>query len=90
MQGSDTDDIIRELFRSFLCNYQEELKITRGSDFVFECVELMDYKLLRVRLRRGRSQIKSPEWLLHKGASINPKNKNDNEYLRWSTISALN
>ena len=55
MQGSHTDDIIRELFRSFLCNYQEELKITRGSDFVFECVELMDYKLLRVRLRRGRS-----------------------------------
>ena len=27
MPGRDTDDIIRELFRSFLYNYQEELKI---------------------------------------------------------------
>ena len=40
--GSDTDDIIRELFRSFLHNYQEELKIIKGSNFVFESVELMD------------------------------------------------
>ena len=90
MQGRDTDDIIRELFRSFLHNYQEELKIIKGSDFVFESVELMDYKLHRVRLRRGRSYIKSPEWLLHKGATINPKNENYVECLQCSTISALN
>ena len=75
MWGSDTDDIIRELFRSFLHNYQEELKIIRGSNFVFESVELMDYKLHRVRLRRGGSYIKSPEWLLHKGTTINQKNE---------------
>ena len=50
----------------------------------------MDYKLHRVRLRRGRSYIKSPDWLLHKGPTINPKNKNDDEYLWWSAISALN
>ena len=88
--GSDTDDIIRELFRSFLHNCQEELKIIKGSNFVFESVELMDYKLHRVRLRRGGSYIKSPEWLLHKGATINPKNENDDECLRWSIICALN
>ena len=89
MQGRDTDDIIRERFRSFLHNYQEELKIIKGSDFVFKSVELMDYKLHRVHLRRGGSYIKSPEWLLHKGAIINSKNKNDDECLRWLTISAL-
>ena len=50
----------------------------------------MDYNLHRVRLRRGGSYIKSPEWLLHKGATVNPKNINDDECLRWSTISALN
>ena len=88
--GSDTDDIIRELFRSFLHNYQKKLKIIKGSKFVFERVELMDYKLHRVRLRRGGPYIKSPEWLLHKKATINPKNKNDDEWLQWSTISALN
>ena len=50
----------------------------------------MDYKLHRVRLKRGRSYIKSLKWLLHKKATINPKNKNDDLCLRWSTISALN
>ena len=89
MQGEDTNAIIREIFRSFLHNYQQELKMIKGSDFVFESVDLMDYKLHRVRLNRGGSYIKSPEWLLHKGATINPKNKNDDECLRWSTISAL-
>ena len=90
MWASDTDDIISELFKSFLNNYQEELKMISGSEFNFESVELMDYKLHRVRLRRGGSYIKSPKWLLHKGATINPKNENDDECLRWSIISALN
>ena len=90
MWGSDTDDSIRELFRSFLHNYQEELRTTKGSEFIFESVELMDYKLHRVRLRRGGSYIKSPEWLANKKATINPKNKNDDECLRRSTISPLN
>ena len=61
MWASDTDDIISELFKSFLNNYQEELKMISGSEFNFESVELMDYKLHRVRLRRGGSYIKSPE-----------------------------
>ena len=50
----------------------------------------MDYKLHRVRLKRDGSYTNSPEWLLHEGAIINPKNKNDDECLRWSTICALN
>ena len=87
---SDTEHIIRELFRFYLHNYQEELKITKGSEFIFEIVELLDYKLHKTSLKRSRWYIKSPEWLLHKGATINPKNKNDDECLRWSTISALN
>ena len=90
MWCSDTDNIIKELFESFLNNYQEELKITSGSESNFENVEKMDYKHRRVRLRRARSYIKSPEWLLNKEATINPKNKNDDECLRWSIISALN
>ena len=67
-----------------------EFKIIKGSDFAFESVELMGNKLHRVRLMRGGSYVKSPEWLANKKATINPKNKNDDECLRWSTISALN
>ena len=90
IQGEDANVIIREIFRSFLHNYQQELKMIKGSDFVFKSVDLLDCKLHRLLLRRGGSYIKSPEWLLHKGATINPKNENDDECLWWSTISALN
>ena len=90
MQGTDTNDIIKALFRSFLHNYQQELKNIKGKVFVFESVDLLDYKLHRVRLKRGGSYIKSPKWLLHKGATINPEKQNDDEFLRWSIIPALN
>ena len=43
--GSDTYNIIRELFESFLDNYQKELERIKGSKFNFESVELMDFKL---------------------------------------------
>ena len=88
--GSDTNDIIRELFRYFLHNYQEQLKIISRNEFSFESAELMDCKIHRVPLRRGGSCIKSPGWLANKCATISPKNKNDDECLPWSTISALN
>ena len=65
------------------------MKTIKGSDFVFESVDLMDYKLDRVRLNRGGSYKKSPKWLENKTV-INPKNENDDECLQWSIICALN
>ena len=82
--------ILIEIFSSFLHTYQQELKMIKGSDFVFKSVDLLDYKLHRVRLKIGGSYIKSLKWLLHKGATINPKIENYGECLRWSIISALN
>ena len=73
MQGKDTNDIIREIFDFFLHNYQKGLKNIKGSDFVFESVDLLDYKLHRVRLKRGGSYIKSPKWLENKKSSNKPK-----------------
>ena len=82
--------ILFKKINSFLHNYQEELKTIKGSNFVFGSVDLLDYKLHRVRLKRGGSYIKSPKWLENKKATINPKNENDDDCLRWSIISALN
>ena len=72
--------LLKNRFSLFLHDYQEKLKKIKRSDFVFESVYLMDYKLHRVRLKRGGSchrYIKSPEWLENKKAIINPKNEND-------------
>ena len=77
MWGSYTDTIIEELFETFKNNYQKEEQIIKGSDFNFESLDLMDYKLHKVSLKRGGSYIKSPEWLINKRATINPKNEKD-------------
>ena len=50
----------------------------------------MNYKFHRVRLKRGGLYIKSPEWLLYKGATINPKNENDEECFQVSITLSLN
>ena len=60
-----------------------------GSDFIFESVELLDYHLHKISLKRGKPYIKSPEWLINKRATINPKNK-DNKCFQYSITVALN
>ena len=32
----------------------------------------------------------SPDWIVNKKATINPKNKKDNKCFQWLTISGLN
>ena len=55
-QGNETDDIIKELFKYFLNNYQkEELILRNGSDFVFESVDLLTYTFHKISLKRGKS-----------------------------------
>ena len=72
--GNETDDIIKELFNSFLNNYQEEEIILRkGSDFIFESVDLLSYSVHKISLKRGKSYIKSPEWVLNKSNSKSKK-----------------
>ena len=88
--GNETDDIINKLFESFLDNYRKEEKIMRGgSNFIFESVDLLDYLLHKISLKRGNSYIKSPNWLINKRATINPQNNDDKCFLNATTV-ALN
>ena len=88
---NETDDIIKELFKSFLNNYQKEEQIMRReSDFIFESVQLLDNHLHKICLKRGKSYIKSPKWLENKKAIINPQNKYDNNCFEYTISVALN
>ena len=88
--SNETGDIIKGLHKSFLNNYQEEEIVLRnGSGFVFESVDLLSYQVHKTSLKRGKSFIKSPEWLINKKATINPKNK-DNTCFPYSTTVPLN
>ena len=63
MMGSETNDIISELFKSLLQNYQEGLQESmRGSEFIFDSANFLYYHLRKINLSRGRSYINSPKW----------------------------
>ena len=89
MIGSETDEIIEDLFESFLQKYQEELEESmRGSKFVYDSFDVLYYNLNKVSLSRGGSYIDSPKWLKNKKATINPKNK-DHKYFQYALTVAL-
>ena len=78
MAGSETDEIIEDLFESFFQKYQEGLKKSmRGSKFVYDSVDVLYYNLNKVSLSRGGSYIDSPKWLKNKKATTNLKSKDD-------------
>ena len=61
MNGSDTDEIIKELFKSLLQRYQENLQEKmRGSDFEFDGVNFLYYDFNKISISRGGSYIDSP------------------------------
>ena len=51
----------------------------RGSDFIFDCVNLLYYKSHKINFKRGGSYIDSTDWIKKKKATRNPKNSDD----RW-------
>ena len=56
MIGDDNDDIIKELFRSLLPKYEENLQNKmRGSDFEFDGVNFLYYDFNEISLNRGGS-----------------------------------
>ena len=91
MVGSETNEIIEDLFESFLQKYQEGLeKSMRGSEFVYDSVDVLYYNLNKVSLSRGGSYIDSPKWLKNIKATINPQNKKDGKCFQYALTVALN
>ena len=53
MIGSETDNIIDELFESLLQRYQEGLEeLMRGNEIVFDNVDLLHYHIQKITLNR--------------------------------------
>ena len=58
MTGVNTNDVIEKLFKSSLERHQTGLEeAMRGSEFVFDCVNELHYKLHKVELYRRSSYI---------------------------------
>ena len=77
--GSDTKNVIGKLFNTISQRFQQaqETSNDNGSKFIPESVELL-YYFQKINIRRAESYM-SPNWIVHKKATINPKNKKDNK-----------
>ena len=84
------DDIIEELFKSFIQKYEGNLKNKmRGLDFEFDGVNFLYYDFNKITLNRSGSYINSPKWLKDKKSTINPKN-NDDKCFQYAVTLVLN
>ena len=91
MISYETDEIIEELFKSLFQKSQAGLKKSmKGSEFVFDSVDLSYYQLPKIGLTRGGSDIDSPEWLKNKKATVKPINKKDDKCFQYVITVALN
>ena len=90
MMGSEANENIENLFDSFLQRFQKGLEESmKGTEFVFDGVNSLYYKLHKISLKRGESYTDSPEWLKNKKATINPKTKDD-KCFKYALIVSLN
>ena len=91
MMGSDTNEIVKELFVSIIQKYQELMEYsTKNSGLILEGVELMNCDINKITINRGGSYIESPTWLKSEKCTINPQNKNDNNCFQYGLTVALN
>ena len=86
MNGSDTDEVVKLHFESFLQKYEENLQDKmRGSDGI----NFLYYNFNKTSINRSGSYIDSPKWLKDKKSTINPKN-NDDKCFQYAVTLALN
>ena len=77
--GNDTENVINTLFNKLLQHFQliQEISNERGSKFIPDIVELLEYELHKINIIRAESYIVSPDWIASKKTTINPKNEKD-------------
>ena len=65
MMGTNTNEILRNLFHSLLRRYQRGLQESmRGSEFVFDYVESLNYIFHKVDLKRSGSYIETVRMMM--------------------------
>ena len=91
INGTNTSDAINKLIDSFMKRYQEGLETKmKGSSYISERIDLLEYDLHKISLNRGSSYIDSPIWIKNKGVTINPQNTEDNKCFQYPITIALN
>ena len=66
MNSDEADEVIEELFDSLKNRYQNNLESMRASEFVFDYVNLLNYKCHKTNSNRGGSYIDSSDLIKSK------------------------
>ena len=62
MTFDKADEVVQELFESLLSRYKIGLEARmKGSNFIFNCVNLLHYKCHKIILKRGGLYVHSPD-----------------------------
>ena len=59
----------------------------KGSNFIFDLVQLLYYKCHKINFKRDGSYLESPNWIKSKKATINLENEDDKCIQYAATIS---
>ena len=84
-----SDEVIEEPSPSLLYKYQIRLETSmKGSDFIFDCLDFLNYKCLKINLNCGWSNIDPrSNWI--KKTTIDPFN-DDDKCFQYAATVALN
>ena len=90
--GTDRDGVINKRFDTLLQRFQQAIEISneRRSEFTHESDTLLYYYFQKIDIRRAESYIKSPDCLVNKRATIDPRNENDNKCFQYVITIASN
>ena len=89
MINDEADEVIQELFDLLKNRYQNNLELMKGSEFVFDCVQLLYYKCHKINPNCGGPYIDSPFQIKNKKARINCISKNDNKCFQYTVTVVL-
>ena len=87
--GDDTQEFIKILYESMFKNFEKESNSLRGSNFVFDGIDLTYVQFIRLKLKRGGSYIPTTPWIHDKKAVINPQNTKNDCCLAHSIIISI-
>ena len=90
MISNKADEVIKKLFDLRKKRYQNNLQSMRGSEFVYDYVQLLYCKCHKINLNRSGSDIDSPDWIKNKKATTNHINKIDKKRFQYIVTATLN
>ena len=72
----DANEVVDELPKSLRSKYQEKLETSmKGSDFIFDSIQLLYYKCHKKIFKRDGSYIDSPDWIKKKKSNKSKKRR---------------